>query len=319
MKFDIRVGIALAVVAVSASCSQAPQALTAPSATAEAVSAATGVDGSTLKVSPPALVSPVENERVNDRRPTLIWANATGKYGAIGVAYDIEVSSPTAVVYEMTVGETSDFGDHIIPFDLEYDKTYSWRVRARVGNEFGPWSAMGAFLSPRPVAIIPSLPGAVATCVADQSPMGPGETRRPRPNHSNIVRGVAAAFPGALINSCQEHGGSWEFMDRTVDALRAFDGRWGYNCKRGNCNDPSVDVASYYYGPPIDNINNDPRVYIFDLIGGHCGPNPVIIWNDVTDITFQSGTLGRTIYPRVGRNVVITGKCGAAATADGSQ
>ena len=37
-------------------------------------------------------------------------------------------------------------------------------------------------------------------------------------------------------------------MDRTIDALRAKDGRYGYNSKRGNMNDPSQDVASYYYG-----------------------------------------------------------------------
>jgi hypothetical protein len=314
MKFDLRVGIALAALAVSASCSsQMPQAPTTPTATAGSVSAATGVDGSTLKVSAPALVSPVEGERVNDRRPTLIWANSVRRYGATGVAYDIQVSSPTAVVYDMTVGETPDFGQHLIPFDLEYDTVYTWRLRAREGNEFGPWSAWAEFKSPlRPVAVVPNIPGAIATCVADQSPMAPGETRRPRPNHSNIVRGVANAFPTLLLHSCQPEGGSWEFMDRTIDALRAFDGRWGYNAKRGNMNDPSLDVASYYYGPPIDNINNDARVYIFDLIGGHCGPTPTVIWNDVTDITFQSGTLGRTMYPRPGRAVVITGKCGEA-------
>ena len=307
MKFDMRVGIALAVAAISASCSQTPPAPTAPSATAGTVSAATGADGSTLKFSAPALVSPVESEQVTDRRPTLVWANATGKYGEYGVAYDLQVSSPTAVVYDMTVGETPNFGSHIIPFDLEYTTTYSWRARARVQNEFGPWSNWAEFKSPaRPVAVIP--PGGVLSnsCLAPQSPMEPGETRRPRPNHSQIVRNVAQAFPGSLVASCQEHGGNWEFMDRTVDALRAFDGRWGYNCKRGNCNDPSLDVASYYYGVPIDNINNRPEVYIFDLVGGHCGPNPVVIWNDVTDVTFNSGTLGRTIYPRPGRNVTVS-------------
>ena len=314
MKFDFRVGIALAALAVSASCSQTPQAPTAPSATAESVSAATGVDGSTLKVNAPALVSPIEGERVNDRRPTLVWANSIRRYGATGVAYDIQVSLANAVVYEVVVGETPDFGQHLMPFDLEYDKAYSWRVRAREGGEFGPWSNWAEFVSPRPVSIVPSIPGAIATCVADQSPMGPGETRRPRPNHSNIVRGVANAFPGLLINSCQEHGGTWEFMDRTIDALRAFDGRWGYNAKRGNMNDPSVDVASYYYRADPNAFQGSDAVYIFDMIGGHCGPNPVIIWNDVTDITFQSGTLGRTMYPRPGRNVVITGKCGAAAS-----
>ena len=313
MKFDMRVGIALAVAAVSVSCSQAAPVPTAPSASAGAVSAATGADGSTLKVSAPALVSPVESEQTNDRRPTLIWANVTGKYAGVGVAYDLQVSSPTAVVYDMTVGETPNFGSHIIPFDLEFATTYSWRARARVANEFGPWSNWAEFKSPaRPAPV--AGPGGVLSnsCLAPQSPMEPGETRRPRPNHSQIVRNVASAFPGALVASCQEHGGTWEFMDRTVDALRSFDGRWGYNCKRGNCNDPSLDVASYYYGPPVENINNDARVYIFDLIGGHCGPTPVVIWNDVTDITFQSGTLGRTIYPRPGRNVT-QAPCGASA------
>ena len=307
MKFDFRVGIALAVVAVSASCSQSPKAApTAPSASVEPVSAATGVDGSTLKVSPPALVSPVEGERVNDRRPTLIWANASGKYAGVGVAYDIQVSSPTAVVYEMVVGETPDFGSHLIPFDLEYDLAYTWRVRARVGNDFGPWSNSAEFRSPlRPAGGVPGGVGGTA-CTAPLSPMGPGETRRPRPNDSAIVRAVAAAFPAALFNSCQEHGGSWEFMDRTVDALRQKDGRYGYNAKRGNMNDPSLDVVSYYYRPELDAFQGNPAVYIFDIIGGHCGQNPVIIWNDVTDITFQSGTLGRTMYPRPGRNVTVT-------------
>jgi hypothetical protein len=316
MKFDFRVGICLAAAAILASCSKAPQVPTAPSANAGGTVAATGPDGSTLKTHPPALVSPVDGVKAEDRRPTLIWANAVGKYGGIGVAYDIEVSSPTAVVYSQTVGESANFGAHLIPFDLEYETPYSWRVRARVGNDMGPWSSWAAFVSPsRPVATNPTFGIGGSACTAPQSPMGPGETRRPRPNDSAIVRAVAGAFPAAFFGSCQEHGGSWEFMDRTVDALRAKDGRYGYNAKRGNMNDPSVDVASYYYRADPNAFQGSDAVYIFDMIGGHCGPNPVIIWNDVTDITFQSGTTGRTMYPRPGRNVVVTGKCGAAATA----
>jgi hypothetical protein len=97
-------------------------------------------------------------------------------------------------------------------------------------------------------------------------------------------------------------------MDRAVDALRAKDGRYGYIAKRGNMNDPSLDVVSYYYRPDPNAFQGSDAVYIFDLIGGHCGSNPSIIWNDVTDITFQSGTLGRTMYPRPGR-VVDTSNC----------
>ena len=304
MKFDIRVGTCLAVLAISAACSKSPAAPTAPSAAAANTVAATGADGSTLKFNSPALVTPVERARAEDRRPTLVWANATSKYGEIGVAYDLQVETATAVVYEQTVGETPNFGAHLIPFDLEYDTVYFWRVRSRVGNEFGPWSAYAEFLSPtRPAPVAPPAGGGGGTtCAAPLSPMGPGETRKPRPNHSQIVRNVANAFPNLLAGSCQEHGGSWEFMDRSVDALRAVDGRYGYNAKRGNMNDPSVDVVSYHYGNNPD-FQGSPQVYIFDLIGGHCGASPFVVWNDVTDITFQSGTLGRTMYPRPGRNV----------------
>jgi hypothetical protein len=322
MKFDFRVGIALAAAAISASCSGTPQqALTAPSvtsATAGPVSAATASDGSTMKVNPPAQVTPINSERVNDRRPTLVWANAVRRYADTGVAYDIQISTATAVVYEVTVGETPDFGQHLLPFDLEYDVTYWWRVRAREpreGGEIGPWSGDAQFQSPlRPAPVVSITPGGSSTCAAPVSPVGPGETRKPRPNDSAIVRAVADAFPAALRGSCQEHGGSWEFMDRAVDALRTKDGRYGYNAKRGNMNDPSVDVASYYYHPEIRDIHGRPEVYIFDLIGGHCGPSPFVVWNDVTDITFQSGTLGRTMYPRPGRNVTVTGPCGSAAS-----
>ena len=48
-----------------------------------------------------------------------------------------------------------------------------------------------------------------------------------------------ARIPGALPNSCQDHGGTWQFMDQVVDTLRTYDTRWGYNGKRGNANDPS--------------------------------------------------------------------------------
>src|SRR5688500_18930816 len=105
MKFELRVGICLAAAAVLASCSNTPPVPTAPSANSGGSAAATGPDGSTLKTSAPALVSPVDRARAEDRRPTLVWANAVGRYGAVGLAYDLQVSTPAAMVYEQTVGE----------------------------------------------------------------------------------------------------------------------------------------------------------------------------------------------------------------------
>lgn len=303
-----RVGLCLALLVAGVACTLTPQAITAPSASAGGSTAAVA-DGTLLKVTAPALVSPADGVRAEDRRPTLLWLNSTGLYGSIGVAYDLELSTPSTVVYSRTVGESPDLGAHLIDYELEYDTVYSWRARAHIGNPdmVGPWSSWATFLSPtRPVAVAP-IGGGVTTvggCSAPISPLGPGETRKPRPNDSAIVRAIANQFPAALAHSCQEHYGAsgWEFMDRSVDALRAKDGRYGYNCKRGNCNDPSVDVASYFYGNG-DNIQNRADVYIFDLIQGHCGSFPSVVWNDVTDATFIGGAIGRTMYPRPGRVV----------------
>ena len=87
-----------------------------------------------------------------------------------------------------------------------------------------------------------------------------------------VVEEVARQYPSALRNSCQSHGGTWEFMDRVVDRLRQYDTRWGYNGKRGNASDPSHDVVDYNWGSDRD--EGTTNVYIVDIIGGHCGPSP---------------------------------------------
>ena len=302
MKF-FRVGTCLALLMAGVSCTTAPQSVTSPSATIGGSTAASS-DGSTLKVTAPTAVSPADGERATDRHPTLVWLNANGRYGNIGVAYDIELSTPTAVVYSRTVGESPDIGAHLVELELDYDVVYSWRARAHLSDTLGPWSSWASFLSPtKPVAAV-TAPAGGAPLGGCAAPLSSAGTRvGVRPNDSDIPRAVASAFPAALRNSCQPEGGSWEFMDRTVDALRARNGRYGYNAKRGNMNDPSLDVVSYFRGADANSFQGSSDVYIFDMIGGHCGATPSIIWSDVTDVTFDSGTLGRTMYPRPGRVV----------------
>src|SRR5690606_27062568 len=91
--------------------------------------------------------------------------------------------------------------------------------------------------APGPTAPAPSNPAPTAPAPrpsgGNRAPdPAPGQ-RLPLPNMSSVVDEVARQYPGALRNSCQSHGGSWEFMDRLVDRLRQFDTRWGYNGKRG--------------------------------------------------------------------------------------
>ena len=160
MKF-FRVGSCLALLMAGVACNTAPQAVTAPSAAVGGSTAETAAaDGTTLKVTAPPLVSPVAGVRAEDRRPTLLWLSSTPKYtGGYVDAYDIQLSTPTTIVYERTVGLSStDFGAHLVEADLDYDLVYSWRVRAHVGNpdSVGPWSAWASFMSPtRPVAVPP--------------------------------------------------------------------------------------------------------------------------------------------------------------------
>lgn len=132
---------------------------------------------------------------------------------------------------------------------------------------------------------------APAAAGANRTP-DPGDGQRlPLPDLSHVVAQIASQYPDALRSSCQEHGGSWEFMDRLVDELRRHDTRWGYNGKRGNPGDPSMDIVDYHWGRGDD--ENSTEVYIIDVVLGHCGDNPSPAWIDQTDATYHGGTIGR--------------------------
>ena len=189
---------------------------------------------------------------------------------------------------------------------LALNTRHHWRVRAtaegREGQILGSWSRTSTFRTP----VVPA--GAPSTPSPTPPPSGGGYTRGGSPNAPfttngsnppnmlHIVQQVARDHPQALRNSCQDHGGTWEFMDRVVERLRAIDGRYGYNCKRGNCGDVSHDVIDYYRGS--GSPHGSTNVAIVDMIVAHCGPNPQPGWNDLTDATRQNGTVGRWKYPR---------------------
>lgn len=116
------------------------------------------------------------------------------------------------------------------------------------------------------------------------------------------MRQAAREHPGDLANACPEEGGSWTFLDRVVERLRAIDGRWGYNCKRGDCRQVSVDVVDYYRGrgDSRSDAQHSTDVAIIDVISRVCGPgaNPRAAWTDQTRATADAGTIGRWKYPR---------------------
>lgn len=294
-------GLCFVLAAAIVGCSTTPQSPTSPSATTGG-SATAAADGSTLKVTSPAIIAPIDGVTVESRTPTLVWANSSGHYGSVGLAYTIEVSSPAEVIYTRTVGESMNTGSHKVELELTPGTVYSWRVRAVLGNLVGPWSIWANFTPPVPVVVAPpptAASGSGPNPNGFRTPDPPAGQRLPLPNMAGVVVQIASENPGDLRNSCQDQGGTWTFMDKLVDRLQSIDLRWGYNGKRGNSNDPSHDIVDYHYGAGPS--EGSTQVYIMDTIGGHCGSNPTPIWGNQTELTINSGTVGRFITRRPGR------------------
>ena len=257
------VATACVLAATLAACNGSPNA---PSSSAAAgVAAEAGPNGETLKVQAPTLASPANDLRLDSRRPTMVVNNAAGKFVGGTYSYEFELlSDGNTHVDGTTVSSGAGTTSWAYPTDLERDTPYRWRARARKGGALGPWSATGRFL----------------TVFEKRTPDPPAGSRLPLPNMFHIVQQVAAQYPNALRNSCQHAGGTWEFMDRVIDALRLEDTRWGYNWKRGVVGDPSLDVVVYHYGSGPD--EGSPDVWALDIIGGHCGSNPTVLWSNIS-------------------------------------
>jgi len=148
---------AISVVTAAYGCSSTASAPTAPAAAVAGTDAA--ADGSTLKVTAPGLVSPINTVQLDTLSPLFTFSNATAKYGAAPtLSYRIEISTPAgAPVAAATVPAGSGTTKWQYPGNLALDQTFRWRVRAEMGGAFGPWTAFGTFrsldyrgLNPRP-------------------------------------------------------------------------------------------------------------------------------------------------------------------------
>ncbi len=216
--------------------------------------------------------------------------------GTSGVVYRFEISqsaSMSPLTALVTAAPGSNGTTTMTLGELPYNTTYYWRAFATDGTKQSSYSSTLSFRTPAPPAPPAPTPGPSTGVPLGNGGRTPDPTsgRLPLPNMASVVQAVARANPGALQNSCQDNGGNWQFMDLVVDTLRTYDTRWGYNGKRGNVNDPSKDVVTYHYSGGPDANSTD--VYIIDVINGHCGSAPSAGWGDNTDVTINSGTIGR--------------------------
>jgi hypothetical protein len=249
---------------------------------------------------PPRAFGPTGGETLTTRSVRLTVDNGTvqGRPGSIDYVFHVstnEAFSSIAWAGSTPVSGTGRTG--VTTPELAASTLYYWRAYATDGVTNSAPSATQSFRTSAAAAPgpggggggggLPPAPGG-----GTRTPDPAAGQRLPLPGYgASVVNQVAAQFPNALRNSCQNEGGSWEFLDRVVDALRQYDTRWGYNWKRGNVGDPSQDVVDYHWGRGTS--ENSTEVYIIDVIGGHCGGSPSPGWGDVTEATRQGGSIGR--------------------------
>lgn len=96
-----------------------------------------------VSLSPPALIAPEDGATPATSQPALAWAAVTG-----ADAYRLVVAeddSFTTNVIDTTVNSTGFTPGTPLP-----DGTYYWRVRARAGDDIGPWSEVWSFTVEQP-------------------------------------------------------------------------------------------------------------------------------------------------------------------------
>ena len=141
---------AAAVLATALACSKSTTSPASPTSTTPS-GADAAADGSTLKATTPAIVSPNGGKQITDPI-TLTSSKSTGKYQEIAVSYQFQVRNGTTVVDDSGVTGGVGSGNnvtHTVPSTaLNSDTDYTWRIRAAYQGALGSWSADGTFKSP---------------------------------------------------------------------------------------------------------------------------------------------------------------------------
>jgi hypothetical protein len=110
-------------------------------------------DGSTLKVSAPALQSPVGGARLAEGNysPVLIAGNAQEQYNVqVPLTYRFQLfdDANRLVAEAPAVAEGTGTTSYAVAVKLDVNKTYTWKARAEYAGDSGPWSATASFLTP---------------------------------------------------------------------------------------------------------------------------------------------------------------------------
>jgi hypothetical protein len=280
--------VLLLAVSVAAGCSEPSPAAPAavPGAGGSGSRSAESDNQPTLKLTTPTPVEPANGHTYpKGARPKALEAEAAvGEFAEIeGVVHRFQVFAGNRRVVDRVVparGEMAvlDLGGA----SLDARTTHRWRVRGENEEGAGPWSPTATFTT--------------GAGVQPRTPDGKTSEAKARAQLFALGSAFAAERPDLVRQSCQgRHPSGWSFLNTLVDRLRKHDNRWGFNGKRGNPNDPSHDVVAYHHGP--GRSENSRAVWLYDVLIGHCGPNPHFSVHEVHSKT----TPGRMIWITRGR------------------
>jgi hypothetical protein len=106
----------------------------------------TGSGGATLKVTAPSLVAPTGDVRLTTfTNPTLSAGAVSSTEGAsVSPQYRFQLFNESGQLVEESVRSTTSWTPTA---NLDFDKRYSWQVRAELDGDAGPWSSRESFLT----------------------------------------------------------------------------------------------------------------------------------------------------------------------------
>jgi hypothetical protein len=186
------------------------------------------------QLSPPPLLSPVNNERTATRRPGLTVGASTRNAAVGAVTYQFQVARDAGFGQMAATGSVADGGGQTTftpDSDLAANVQHFWRARATDGETTSEWSGAQSFTTPA-AAPGPS-PGPApgpppGNCVSNNGPA--------------IVACISAKYPERLAptGSLSQRQANMEFLrDRIIEAGRCGGMDLAWNLKRGG---PEISV-----------------------------------------------------------------------------
>ncbi|MEP6916386.1 MAG: hypothetical protein ABJC89_12105 [Acidobacteriota bacterium] len=156
----------------------------------------------------PALHSPINNERVASRRPTLVVGNSDRNAAVSSLSYEFQLATDQGfgqLVSAGIVDEGSGQTGFVVNVDLASDRQMFWRARASDGETISGWAATQTFRSAIVVATPTPTPG--------PNPGGPCNSKSPqsiveceRAKYGRMSSGQLLEFERAVARSLNSNG-----------------------------------------------------------------------------------------------------------------